>query len=94
MNMNQMGRCVFLYGFDEEYRVIHYGHVAKEYPDFKELKLQAYNMKHQFPTIQYLFAANSSQEIYRACIDSVKNKTVEDRVLFKIMVEAEGIRIY
>ena len=94
MNMNQMGRCVFLYGLDESYRVIHYCRIDKEFPDFKELKLNAYRMKSEYPSIRYLFAANSNQEIYRACIDSVKNKTVEDRVLFKIMVEAEGIRMY
>ena len=92
--MNRLGKRVYLYGLDERYRVIHYCRIDKEFPDFKELKLNAYRMKNEYPSIRYLYAANSSYEIYTACIDAVKNKTVEDCVLFKLLVESEGIRIY
>ena len=92
--MTAVGKKVYLYGLDEDYRVVRYSKVAKEYPAFQDIKVCAYHMHNEVLCARYIFAANSSYRVYRACVDSIVNKTFEDRVLFKLLLEAEGVQMY
>lgn len=92
MDTNVVNR-VFLYGLDEEYRVIHYTYVDCAQLRLRDIMFQASMLKENHPNIKLIYAADNSYTVYRACQDAMRKASVEDRVLFKTVLEAEGMRV-
>jgi hypothetical protein len=84
---------IFLYGLDKEYRVVRYTHISNEHLKLKDLMFAALMLKHNYPNIELVYAADASYTTYRACQDSIKKGSVEERVLFKTVLDVEGLRM-
>lgn len=84
---------VYLYGLDDEYRVIRYAYIPNDEVTIWELKFQASILNLEFPNITSVWAVDNDYEIYLACRDSMKTNLVEDRVVFKIMLEQYGVKL-
>jgi hypothetical protein len=91
--MNQIGNRVYIYGLDKEYRVIAYCYICKHYLDIRGIKQHAYRMLNEHPSIERVFAIDNGYDVYQACVDSIKTKTMEDRILFKMLLDADGIQV-
>ena len=78
---------VYLYGLDDEYHVIRYAYIPNDEVTIGELKSQALILNFEFPNITSVWAVDNDYEIYLACRDSMKTNLMEDRVIFKIMLE-------
>lgn len=84
---------VYLYGLDDEYYVIRYDYAPNEHVTIGELISRAKCLNLCYPSITCVWAVDNDYDIYLACRDSMKTKLLEDRVIFKIMLEKNGIKI-
>lgn len=84
---------VCLYGLDPEYRVVRYWNIKDKYPSMGALEVIAEAMQKSRLNILSVFAVDVSKDVYEAARDSMRTNTVEDRVVFKILLEETGIQL-
>ena len=89
-----MENRVYFYGLNGSsggYRVIRYAYIQGNY-SINDLVFQGKNLKTQYPSIEQIYAVDNSYSIYHGFLDAIRGG-MEDRVLFKILLETEGIRV-
>lgn len=91
--MNNVEKRVYLYGLDEEYRLVRYTSITDEYLTISNIQFSAKDLKTRYPSIVMVFAVDNKYGVYRAYKDLSLDNSVENRVLFKIELETNGIRI-
>lgn len=91
--MNDISRRVYLYGLDNEYHIVRYHYIKPQFVSINEIMTCASRMKRYYPNIRMIFAVDNSFEICQECHNSMKTRSVENRVMFKMMLEERGLRI-
>jgi hypothetical protein len=84
---------VCLYGLDPDYRMVRYWNVRERHPRIGDLRSIAKTMQEDFPDILKVFAVDVSKDVYDACRDARRTNLLEDRVVFKVLLETEGIQL-
>ncbi|HNX63119.1 MAG TPA: hypothetical protein PKN45_10790 [Candidatus Limiplasma sp.] len=94
MEPNDVANRTYLYGLDEEYRVVRYTYVICKDLKIRDLRFQAMCLKSGYPSIRMIFAIDNSYSVHRAYQDTVNGRwPVAERALFKGLLETDGIRI-
>ncbi|MEG1523862.1 MAG: hypothetical protein RR475_02420 [Clostridia bacterium] len=91
--MSNSRNRIFIYGIDEENRIVRYTNVTNDGLTIRDLSFQALSMKHNYPNIRKVYAVDNSYDIYEAFCDSIKRNSVENRTVFAIMLENYGLLI-
>jgi len=92
MNTIESNR-VYLYALDAEYFVMGHNYVPQERATFKQLKFQALCLKGSCQGIVAVYAVNNSYDVHDAYKESRISATVENRVVFKCLLDTDGIRL-
>lgn len=91
--MNDISHRTYLYGLDREYRIVRYHYIERELLSIKEIKICADLLKRYYPNIAFVYAVDNCYEIYQDCVKTMKIRSVENCVMFKILLEERGLRI-
>lgn len=84
---------VYIYGLNDEYRVVHYFFIPKEVMSMKRVQNTANYLKSAYPSVTSIFAVDNCREIYKAFMQIKENSKIENRADFKMLLEQYGIRI-
>ena len=89
---------VFLYGIASarnQYAVVRYAYIdgEKEPITIKGMVREAEWLRFRNPTIEHVYALDDSSSLAFAYKDTVKSNSVEGNVVFKCMLEQNGIII-
>lgn len=89
---------IYLYGIAEvadSYKIIRYDYIDSENEPItiKSIILNAHWMKHQYPSIEHVYAIDSSKQLARIYKDTIRAKSLQENVEFKILLEREGLFI-
>ena len=91
--MDERANRVYIYCLDEEYRVVNFMYFVRgAYTDIRTIKFYVEQTRENRNGIKYIYVIDNSYEVYKAAIDAIKGGSVEDRVLFKQLLE-KGIRV-
>ena len=90
---NEIGTRTFLYALDKEYNILRYGNVSRVWLSIPELINRAKSLKYECPDAIGIYAIENSYDLYELCKRVQKRHLVEDRVVFKDLLETEGIKI-
>lgn len=91
--MNDISRRTFLYGLDNEYHVVRYHYIAHDILSISEMRICADLLKRYYPNITSVYAVDNCFEIYQEYRNLMKKRSVENRVMFKMMLEERGLRV-
>lgn len=84
---------IYLYGLDEEYNIVRFSRVRNCRLKVDELMAEAIELRYNYQPIRSVYAVDEDPDVNDAFKDVFKRGWVEDRVVFKVLVEKKGIRI-
>ena len=84
---------VFLYGLDQIYRIVHYTVIPVGGVSIGRLFMAASWLRRSYPGIRHVFAVDNSPSIYDAYRKTIKQNTIDEYVLFKILLEQLGMKV-
>lgn len=84
---------IYLYGLDEEYNIVRFSRVRNCRLKVDELMAEAIELRYNYQSIRSVYAVDEDPDVEDAFKDVFKRGWVEDRVVFKVLVEKKGIRI-
>lgn len=84
---------VYLYGLDEEYRVIRFNSLYSNLERSAKLISEASMLQDEYFGIRMVYAVEDCRDIYEACRESMKTRLMDDRVTFKVLLDQTGIKL-
>lgn len=87
---------IFLYGLAsvvDQYRVVAYSFVDEEHFSIRNLNTYASWLRMHNPTIEHVYAIDARHGLKNQYMNTVKKNSVEGNVIFKCMLEKEGLLI-
>lgn len=91
--MSNVANRINLYGLDEDYRIVRYASVLRELLTSTRLMIEAISLRDTFGGIESVYAVEDCEDVREACHDSLKNHSMEDRVIFKCLLDSDGIKL-
>ena len=89
--MNDVERVI--YGLGDGYRVVAYWKIRGNDPSIDYLKGTANRLALAYPAITKIWAVDSDPVVWHG-YQSARRGGLEDRVLFKVLLEEEGIQVF
>lgn len=89
-------KTVVLYGIagaDNHYRCVRYTCIPGEEVSINAIKYEAYAMRDEYPSVERVFAIDNRYGLARDYMESIKKNSIESCVIFKDILEREGIEI-
>ena len=87
---------IFLYGLsgpEDQYRVVRYSRIRENSISINEIIDTADMMRIRYPSIKQVWAIDSTLELYYDYRDAFKRNSVEGWIIFKDILERDGLRI-
>jgi len=79
---------------DNEYRVVNFAYFNRSaFMDIRMIRFYVENTKKDRTGIHYVYVIDNSYDVYHAAIDAIKDGSVDNRVLFKQLLECSGMRV-
>ena len=85
--------AVYLYGLASDYRVVRYSKIEQEYLTISRLNMDAEMLRYNNPGVATVYAIDNCYDVYDACRTAMRTGLMEDRVLFKVLLEKNGRRL-
>lgn len=89
-------KTVFLYGINgpsDHYRIAKYLFITEEDLTIRELKETALYMKDRYPSIEHVYAIDNRRGLRRELMDTIKKDSIEGCIIFRDMLQREGLEI-
>lgn len=87
---------ILLYGISgapDSYRVVRYEIITKEYVSIGYIKYIAICMKNDNPSVQHVYAMDQRHGLRREYMEAFKKNSIESWMIFKDLLETEGLEI-
>lgn len=84
---------IYLYGLDENYNVVWYTKVCNTFLKVENLIDSAIRLKQRNLAIRTVFAIDECDDMKEAYRDAMRRGWMEDRVVFKVLLEQRGIKV-
>ena len=87
---------IYLYGLanaKEQYRVVWHSYIEPEEFSTKNVKAHAAWMRLEHPSVEHVYAISMRPGLARDYQNAVRRNTIESNVIFKDMLEREGLFI-
>lgn len=89
-------RQVFLYGLagaDTHYQIIRYCFLQDEAISIGNIVYNANRLVINNPTIKHVYAIDNRAGLAKQCHHAMKSGLIDDAVLFRLMLERDGLKI-
>lgn len=84
---------VYLYGLDETYRIVHFYFIPSGEATVKAIRATGTTLRQEYPNIQHVYAIDNHPSLYKLFQETKKKPSVENCVMFKLMLEQYGMEI-
>ena len=87
---------IYLYGLadvSDKYRVVRYHYIEEDMVTIKDLRESAAFMRFRNPNVETVYAIDNRPGLAYDYKTTLKRNTIEGNVIFKDMLEREGIKI-
>lgn len=87
---------IYLYGIagaDKQYRVIRYTYIDDERVSIDTIKMYASWLKINYSAIEHVYAIDNRPGLGASYREAIRKDSIESMVVFKDILEREGIRV-
>lgn len=87
---------IYLYGLAgaaDKYRIVRYSCMTSENLSVKDIIGHAAWLKYKNPTVEHVYAIDNRGGLGYECMITMKRNTIEGNVIFKDMLERDGLMI-
>ena len=89
-------RRIYLYGLtgvENQYRIVRYSYIDDERISIDTIRMHATWMKLHYSSIEHVYAIDGRRGLAASYREAIKNDSIESLIIFKDILEREGIKV-